>query len=139
MSVVIPDTHKAMLTGPVYGVLNTHMPDGDIQSTLVWFDFDGELVRVNTKRGRVKERNVLANPNVSLLAVDTTNPWKYISLRGEVIAIDEENTVEHLDSLTQTYLGQDHYYGVVEPEEALEGITRCILKIKVNHVMTVGE
>lgn len=135
----IPATHVDMLEGPVYGVLNTHMPDGGIQSTLVWFNYDGEYVYINTKRGRVKEKNITANPQVSLLAVDTTNPWKYISLRGRVVDIIEENTVEHLDKLTQLYLGAEHYYGVVEPVEALEGITRCILKIAIDHVMTVGQ
>jgi PPOX class probable F420-dependent enzyme len=128
-----------MLEGPVYGVFNTHMPNGGIQSTLVWFNFDGEYIYINTKRGRVKEHNVVKNPNVSLLAVDTTNPWKYISIRGKVIDIVEENTVEHLDALTKIYLGADHYYGAVEPVEALEGITRCILKIAIEHVMTVGQ
>lgn len=135
----IPESHLDLVNGPVYGVLSTHMPNGDIQSTLVWFDYDGEFIRVNTKRGRVKERNVVANPNVSLLAVDTGNPWKYIAIRGRVAHISEENTVAHLDGLTKIYLGQDHYYGTVEPPEALEGITRCILKIAVEHVMTVGE
>jgi len=128
-----------MLEGPVYGVLSTHMADGSIQSTLVWFNFDGEYIYVNTKRGRVKEKNVVNNPQVSLLAVDTTNPWKYISIRGRVVDIIEENTVEHLDKLTQLYLGAEHYYGVVEPEEALAGITRCIFKIAIDHSMTVGQ
>lgn len=139
MSVIVPATHVAMLEGPVYGVFNTHMPNGDIQSTLVWFDYDGEFIYINTKRGRIKERNVVANPNVSLLAVDTTNQWKYISIRGDVVDIIEEGAVEHLDKLTKLYLGADHYYGVVEPVEALQGITRCILKIAIKHVMTVGQ
>lgn len=139
MSATVPASHTDMMNGPVYGVFNTHMPNGDIQSTLVWFDYDGEYIYINTKRGRIKERNVVANPNVSLLAVDTANPWKYISIRGKVVDISEENTVQHLDKLTRIYLGQDHYYGVVEPVEALQGITRCILKIAINEVMTVGQ
>ncbi len=139
MSAKVPATHIDMMEGPVYGVFNTHMPNGDIQSTLVWFNYDGEYVYINTKRGRIKERNVVANPNISLLAVDATNPWKYISIRGKVVDIIENNAVEHLDKLTKIYLGADHYYGVVEPPEALQGITRCILKIAINDVMTVGQ
>lgn len=130
----VPASHVDMMTGPVYGIFSTHMSNGDIQSTLVWFDYDGEFVYVNTKRGRVKERNVVANPNVALLAVDTNNQWKYIAIRGEVVDIIEEGAVEHLDKLTKTYLGADHYYGVVEPVEALQGVTRCILKIAINNV-----
>jgi PPOX class probable F420-dependent enzyme len=139
MSTQVPETHIEMLEGPVYGVLSTHMPAGSIQSTLVWFNYDGEYLYVNTKRGRIKERNIMLNPQVAILAVDTTNPWKYISISGKVIEVIEEGTVEHLDKLTQIYLQQENYYGVVEPEEALEGITRCIFKIAIENVITIGE
>ena len=95
MLITIPASHHELLEGAIYGIFNTHMPNGDIQSTLVWFNFDGEYIYVNTKRGRVKERNITLNPNISLLAVDTTHPMKYIALRGDVIDVIEENAVEH--------------------------------------------
>ena len=139
MSELVPASHREMLEGPVYGVLNTHMANGDIQSTLVWFNYKDGYIWVNTKPGRVKERNVQANPKVSLLAVDTTNPWKYISIRGKVVEIVKEGAFEHIDELTKIYLGQDHYYGTVEPEEAKEGVERCMFKIFIEKVMVIGE
>ncbi|CAA0091730.1 Uncharacterised protein [BD1-7 clade bacterium] len=139
MSAVIPESHMDLVNGPVYATFNTHMSDGSIQSTLVWFNYEDGYIWVNSKPGRVKYRNIQDNPNVSLLAVDTTNPWKYISIRGRVEDIVEEGAFEHIDALTQLYLGQPHYYGVIEPVEAKEGAVRCMYKIAIDKVMTMGE
>lgn len=134
----IPASHRDLLDNPVYATLSTLMPDGSIQSTLVWCDYDGKHLRVNTKVGRIKEINTRHDARVTLLLVDTTNPWKYLSIRGHVVDKTATGAFEHLDRLTKKYLGQDKYYGFVEPEEAREGITRCILKIEPDHVMANG-
>ncbi|HEY9036424.1 MAG TPA: PPOX class F420-dependent oxidoreductase [Pseudomonadales bacterium] len=134
----IPASHRDLLDGPVYATLSTLMPDGSIQSTLVWCDYDGKHIRVNTKLGRVKETNTRRDARVTLLLVDTTNPWKYLSIRGRVIDKTPVGAFEHLDRLTQKYLGQEKYYGTVEPEEAKAGITRCLMKIEPTHVMANG-
>lgn len=134
----IPASHRDLLDGPVYAVMSTHMADGSIQSTLVWCDYDGRHIRVNTKRGRVKELNLRKDPRVTLLLVDTTNPWKYLSIRGRVAETTETGAFEHLDKLTKKYLGQDRYYGFVEPLEAKQGITRCVFRIEPQQVMVNG-
>ena len=50
MSGLIPEDHMDLLTRPVHGVLTTMLSDGQPQSSLVWCDFDGEFVCVNTSR-----------------------------------------------------------------------------------------
>lgn len=135
---LIPDSHRDLIDGPVYATLSTHMADGSIQSTLVWVDMADGLIRINTKRGRVKERNLARDPRATLLLVDTNNPFKYLSIRGRLSRAVEAGAFEHLDALTQKYLGQSHYYGFVEPESAREGITRCILHIQPEQVLVNG-
>ncbi len=54
--------------------LATVGPGGAPQVTPVWVDFDGTHVRINTARGRVKDRNLPRNPRVSLSAQDPDNP-----------------------------------------------------------------
>lgn len=139
MPASIPESHLDLLSNPVYGVLSTQFPNGEIQSTLVWVGHENGYLYVNTKRGREKEKNIARDPRVTLMLVDTSNPWKYLSIRGVVSEVIEQGAVEHLDSLTLKYLGQPKYYGFVEPPAALEGITRCILKIEPTKVMTVGQ
>jgi Pyridoxamine 5'-phosphate oxidase len=53
------------------------MPDGYPQTSVVWCDFDGEHVRVNTMRGFAKERNMRRDPRVTLLCYDPREPLRY--------------------------------------------------------------
>jgi Pyridoxamine 5'-phosphate oxidase len=57
--------------------LTTVMPDGHPQTSVVWCDFDGECVRVNPIRGFAKERNLRANPQVTLLCYDPRHTLRY--------------------------------------------------------------
>ena len=44
----IPNTHLDLFREPVHGVLTTMMPNGMPQSSIVWVDYDGEYVLINT-------------------------------------------------------------------------------------------
>ena len=48
--------------------LATLMPDGSPQVTPVWFDYAGGAIRVNSARGRVKDRNM--KEGAAVAAVD---------------------------------------------------------------------
>jgi len=83
--------------------------DGRPQVTPVWCDFDGTHVRINTARGRVKDRNLKANPRVALSAQDPDNPYRYVQVRGRVSEMTEKGADAHIDALAKKYLGQDRY------------------------------
>ena len=89
--------------------LGTVMPDGSPQVTPVWFDFDGKYFRVNSAKGRVKDRNMRRNPAVSLAIVDPANPYRYLGVQGRVVEITEQGADAHIDSLAKKYLGKDRY------------------------------
>jgi PPOX class probable F420-dependent enzyme len=130
MSLPIPESHLDLFTRPVHGILTTMMPDGQPQSSLVWCDYDGEYVCVNTTQERQKGRNMLRDPKVSLLVVDPENTGRYIELRGEV-EILLENAVEHLDHVTRRYTRHPQYYGCIYPLEQRERETRLLCRIHV--------
>jgi len=131
MSALIPESHMDLLTHPIHGVLTTLMPDGQPQSSLVWCDFDGECVCVNTTRERQKGRNMMANPKVSLLIVDLENTGRFLQIRGEVELI-EEGALEHLDAITRKYTLHPQFYGYVYPLEkkGLETLIICRIHAK---------
>lgn len=133
MNASIPASHLDLLTRPVHGVLTTMMPDGQPQSSLVWCDYDGECVRVNTSRERQKGKNLLANPKVSLLVVDPDDTSRFLQIRGEV-EIVEQGALEHLDEITRQYTRHPQYYGYVFPLEKREGETRIICRIHAGKV-----
>jgi len=129
MNVKIPNSHKELLTEPVHAVLTTMMPDGQPQSTLVWCDYDGEHVLVNTTRQRQKGKNMQANPRVSLLVIDESSADHWIEIRG-VAEITEHGATEHVDEITRRYTDHPQYYGYVRPKDNALHETRIICKIK---------
>jgi PPOX class probable F420-dependent enzyme len=94
-------------TKKAFANLATVMPNGSPQVTPVWFDFDGKYVRVNSARGRVKDKNMRRDPRVALSILDPDNPYRYLEIRGRVIKITENGAVEHTDLLARKYLGAE--------------------------------
>ena len=130
MAIPIPDTHRDLLQQPVHGVLTTMMPDGTPQSSIVWVDYDGEHVLINTTLERQKGRNMRANPKVALLVIDPRNTSRWIEVRGRVRAMTPDGAEAHADKLTQRYSPRQHFYGDVYPVEQQYKETRVIVKIE---------
>ena len=133
MPSLIPDSHKDLLERPVVVALVTIMPDGQPQATPVWCDFDGEYVRINTARGRQKDKNMQARARVSILAIDPSDPYRWMEIRGEVAEITEEGAVEHIEALSQKYVQKPYYGGYRAAGDRLKQ-QRVIYKIKPTHV-----
>jgi len=130
MAVPIPDTHRDLLAEPIYGVLSTMLPDGQPQSSIVWTDYDGAYVLINTTLERQKGRNMCANPKVALLVIDPQNVSRWIEVRGKVVEICQEGAEAHADRLTQLYTGKKRFYGDIYPVEQKQKETRVIVKIE---------
>lgn len=109
MAAAIPEKYRDLFEKPSFGSLATLMPDGTPQVTPVWVGYDGTNVIINTAKGRVKDRNMRANPNVSIAVMDPANPYRYLEVRGKVVEVTEEGADAHIDSQARKYLGQDKY------------------------------
>lgn len=92
--------------------LATIMKDGHPQVTPVWFNAMNDLILINSAKGRVKDLNIRRFPLVAMCIQDPSNPYRYLQIQGRVIEISEQDTVDHIDKLTQKYTGKDKYpYG----------------------------
>jgi PPOX class probable F420-dependent enzyme len=112
----IPQSHRDLVECPPVAALTTVMPDGQPQTSVVWCDFDGTLVRVNTMRGFRKERNMRANPRVTLLCYDPRQTLRYLEIRGTVVDMSEQGALEHLDALSSKYAKRPvRYFGDMIP------------------------
>lgn len=109
MSSPIPDSHKDLFEKPVIASLATIMPDGQPQVNPVWCDYDGTYVRVNSAKGRMKDRNMRERPQVTLLLINPENVWHWVEVRGIVEEITEEGAEAHIDALAKKYLGVDEF------------------------------
>jgi PPOX class probable F420-dependent enzyme len=126
----IPDSHRDLIDGPVLAVLTTLMPDGWPQSSLVWFNGDGEHLLVKTARGRRKALNMDRDPRVTLLAADPQEPYRYLEVRGLVVESTEEGAIAHIDELCRLYTGRAPFFGTSAAAERRYTETRLIYKIK---------
>lgn len=133
----IPKSFTDLLNGPPVASLTTVMPDGQPQTTVVWCDFDGTFVRVNTMRGFQKEKNMQSNPRVTLLAYDPREPLRSIEVRGRVVEMTGEGAMEHLDGLSKLYTGRSPYFGECVPEEYKEREIPVLCKILPLRVITL--
>jgi PPOX class probable F420-dependent enzyme len=59
-------------------------PDGSPQTSVVWVGRDGDDLLFSTVEGRVKHRNMLRDPRVSVTVIDSADPENYVELRGRV-------------------------------------------------------
>jgi PPOX class probable F420-dependent enzyme len=105
----IPEPYVDILKKKAFAHLATVGQGGAPQVTPVWVDWDGAHVRINTARGRVKERNLQSNPKVALSILDPDNPYRYVQIRGRVTEMTERGADAHIDQLAKKYLGQDTY------------------------------
>jgi PPOX class probable F420-dependent enzyme len=93
------------------GILGTLMADGSPQVTPVWFDVEGETFRINTARGRTKDRNMSARPQVVLTILDPNDPYRFLQVRGKIVRSSEEGAREHINQLSQSYMGKALFPG----------------------------
>jgi len=109
MSAVIPDKYVDLFEKQAFGNLGTLMPDGSPQVTPVWVDYDGTYVRVNSAKGRVKDKNMRRDARVSIALQDPANPYRYLEVRGKVVEITEQGADDHINKLSRKYLGNPVY------------------------------
>lgn len=94
-----------------FAFLGTIMKDGSPQVTPVWFNTDGKYILINSAAGRVKDRNMRADPRVALTIPDPGNPYRYLQIRGRVVEILTEGAREHINALSKKYTGNPVYGG----------------------------
>ncbi len=124
----IPDPVLDLLRNRGLAFLATLMPDGSPQLTEVWVDTDGEHVLVNTVEGHQKLRNIRRDPRVAIAVADPADPRRHVQLRGHVIGETSEGAAEHIELLSQRYLGEPYsWYGGRDQQ-------RVLLTIEVDRV-----
>lgn len=133
----IPDNYLDLINCPPVAALTTIMPDGSPQTTVVWCDFDGVYVRVNTMRGFRKEKNMRANPKVTLLCFDPHESLRSLEVRGKVVTMTEEGALAHLDRLSEKYTGVRPYFGGCVPIEFKDKEIPVLCQILPCHVVTL--
>ena len=111
MAALIPASHLDLFEKKAFAYLATHLQDDAMLVNPVWCDYDGTHVLINSAQGRLKDRMMRRNPSVTLCVADPDNPYRYLEIRGQVVAITTDGAEAHIDRMAQKYLGQETYPG----------------------------
>ncbi|WP_267618724.1 PPOX class F420-dependent oxidoreductase [Gordonia bronchialis] len=126
---VIPAHYVDLLERPLFGHLATSRPDGGVQVSPMWFDWDGELLRFTHTRGRQRYRNIQHNPHVAMSVTDPDDPYRYLEVRGTVDDIVVDPTATFFAHL-------NHRYRAGQPDVPSDAGDRVILVMRPTAVST---
>lgn len=120
MAVAIPEAFLDLFVRPVVVTLVTVMPDGQPQATPIWTDYVDGYLRINTARGRQKDRNMQRDAKVTILALDPEDPYRWIEVRGRIADESEATGLEVINALSAKYRDEPDYYKRNEPMRGRE-------------------
>ncbi|SDO46420.1 TIGR03618 family F420-dependent PPOX class oxidoreductase [Lentzea jiangxiensis] len=126
----LPDDLIGVLNDRAICFVTTLMPDGSPQISQTWAGTDGVHVLINTVDTHRKTRNVRRDPRVALGIADPAAPSRYWALRGSVVDVTEAGAREHVDELSEKYLGRPY------PGFGGSGQRRVVLTVKVDRMHT---
>ena len=76
-----------------FAVVGTKNPDGSPHLAVMWYLLDGDDIVVNSAQGRLKDRNLAADPRISVLVEDG---YRWIRVDGRA-HIEHDQTITHED------------------------------------------
>ncbi|WP_435552068.1 PPOX class F420-dependent oxidoreductase [Natrinema sp. CGMCC1.2065] len=126
----IPEEFHDLFEKETFAHVATLTDEGLPHVTPVWIDYDAadDRLLINTERGRQKERNVRNNPGVGVSMTDPDDPYRFLSVIGEVEEITTDGARAHIDELARRYQDVDEYQPTIETE-------RVILRIRPDRVL----
>ena len=131
MARALSEKARALLQERRFAVLGTINKDGSPQLTTMWYLLDGDVILMNTKAGRTKERNMRHDPRISVCIEDG---YSYVTISGTVEMIDDPQVAQR-----DIYRLAVHYNGEEEArrqmEEQFSKETRATLHLKLEHVI----
>jgi len=137
----LPDEFRNLLDGPVTAVLTTLGKSGKPQMSPVWILHDGDHIYINVAKGRAKDKNMRARPDIGLVLMNPENPYHWMSINARVEEVLEETdserrhlAVETLDDASELYINTRPY----PLRDPAGGEIRVLFKIKPEKVLLFG-
>lgn len=126
-AVLTDDLREWLMAGLRHPVIAVIAEDGSPSQSVMWFDLDPDdpnVIVMNTKRGRAKDRWLRRDPRISLCFEDSL---RWAAFKGQVtIDDDPERAMESIRSLARRYGGDPERYA---------GQERVILRFRPDKVI----
>jgi PPOX class probable F420-dependent enzyme len=126
----IPESRRDILEKKGFAGIATIGPNGEPQTSPVWYGWDGTHLKFSTTKARQKYKNLVRNPRVSASILDPDDPYRYLEIRG-VAEIEDDPDKAFIEEMAHKYLGKDYPWN--QPDEE-----RVVVKIRPRHATTQG-
>jgi PPOX class probable F420-dependent enzyme len=106
MPVELSEKARAYLREKRFAVLATLNKDGTPQLTTMWYLLENDgTIMMNTRVGRLKERNLRRDPHISICVPDG---YRYLTIKGRVEMIDDPQISQRdIYRLSARYHGEE--------------------------------
>lgn len=105
----IPEEFLDLFEKRSFAVVTTVLPGGGLHGTVVWIDYDGTHLLVNSTAGRRKVKNVERDPRLCAVIMDPETGYRYLWVDGTVETVTTTGATSHIDDLAKRYLDVDTY------------------------------
>jgi hypothetical protein len=131
---LIPDSHVDLLAWETrsFAHVATIGPDGEPQSSPVWFEWDGTHIKFSLTTNRQKYRNLQRDKRASFSVIDPENAYRYIEIRGELDEIEPDPDIDFISRMAKKYIDKDRYPWHKAGDE------RVVMKVKPIKISGMG-
>ncbi|MGI9600165.1 MAG: pyridoxamine 5'-phosphate oxidase family protein [Candidatus Actinomarina sp.] len=134
----LPDELKVAIDGDAFCAMATHLNTNEIQNHLMWIDYLGENLIINTEKGRQKTYNIRSDNNISLVIFEPQAMYSSWEIRGEVEEVIDDNSANrHIDKLSNRYTGHPYNRENDVSWDDAQIKDREMWKIKVNKLISM--
>ncbi len=124
---------RRFLEAPRFAVLATINPDGLPQQSVVWYELQGDVVMLNTARGRVKDSNLRRDPRVSLCIEDGD---RFVTIAGRAELVDDQEVAQRdIAHLAVRYDGPEQ---AAQEVEEYRRQTRVTIRVRIQRLYAEG-
>lgn len=117
-----------------FATLATVNRDGAPQQSVMWYLIDDGEVLMNTARGRIKDKNLAADPRASVCVEDG---YRYVAISGRVAMNDDQAVAQpDIQRLATRYHGADHARKMMAEQFGKQ--TRVTLRLTVDRIDAHG-
>lgn len=131
MSTTLSDKARAFLSERRYAVLATINKDGSTQQTVMWYLLEGDTIIMNTKKGRIKDRNIRRDSRISICVQEG---YSYVTISGTAeLNDDPEMSQRDIYRLAVRYNGE-----AAAQRQMVEGFSkeqRETIRLPITHVI----
>ena len=115
-----------------FAVAATLNQDGTPQQTVVWYELIDEEVIMNTATGRLKHRNLVRDPRMSICIEEG---YQYVTIRGRV-TLDYRNAQRDLERMLFRYFSPETVKEMMRTQFSKE--ERVTVRMRIEKLSAIG-